>query len=191
MLREWSHKRSCTRHQLESLLGYLSHAATVTPQGRTFLHSLFSILSRTLQPHHHMHLNRCTRADLAWWNTFLQSWNGKSFLRPWKSRRMHRVLTATRGFKPSWEAISITAKELVPIVIAAFWGSQWTKSRVHFFCDYMALLKSWLLFVRCIILLVLLLLKLSSLIGECCVTAPLLDAGCCATWELKTFTPPD
>ncbi len=42
----------------------------------------------------------------------------------------------------SIEAISITAKELVPIVIAAFWGSQWTKSRVHFFCDNMALLKT-------------------------------------------------
>ncbi len=60
-------------------IGYLSHAATVTSQGRTFLCSLFSILPRTLQPHHHLRLNLCARADLAWWNTFLQGWNGKSF----------------------------------------------------------------------------------------------------------------
>ncbi len=153
MLREWSHKRSCTRHQLESLLGYLSHAATVTPQGRTFLRSLFSILSRTLQPHHHMRLNRCARADLAWWNTFLQGWNGKSFF-PGAKTTLEVTSDASGSYgcgaifgntwfqaswPPSWEAISITAKELVPIVIAAaFWGSQWTKSRVHFFCDNMA-----------------------------------------------------
>ncbi len=130
MLREWSHKRSCTRHQLESLLGYLSHAATVTPHGRTFLRSLFSILS------HHMRLNLCARADLAWWNTFLQGWKGKSFF----PGAMEVTSDASGSYgcgaifgntwfqvlcPPSWAAINITAKELVPIVIAAAcWGSQ-------------------------------------------------------------------
>ncbi len=137
----WDHLRSYTSNH---------PSPTVTPQGRTFLRSLFSILSRTLQPHHHMRLNRCTRGDLAWWNTFLQGWNGKSFF-PGAKTTLEVTSDASGSYgcgaifgntwfqAPSWEAISITAKELVPIVIAtAFWGSQWTKSRVHFFCDNMA-----------------------------------------------------
>ena len=130
-------------HQLDSLLGYLSHAATVTPQGRTFLRSLFSILPRTLQPHHHLRLNLCAQADLAWWNTFLQGWNGKSFF-PGAKTTLEVTSDASGSYgcgaifcntwfqaswPPSWEAINITAKELVPIVIAAaLWGSQWTNN---------------------------------------------------------------
>ncbi len=142
---DWSHKRPCTRHQLESLLGYLSHAATVTPQGRTFLRSLFSILSRTLQPHHHMRLNLCARADLAWWNTFLQGWNGKSFFPGAKTT--FDVTSDASGscgcgaifgntwfqvsWPPTWAAINITAKELVPIVIAQFAGAANGLSHVY------------------------------------------------------------
>ena len=66
LLSQWSHRKSCTRKELESLLGYLSHAATVTPQGRTFLRSLFSLLSHIHAPHHHTRLNLGARADLAW-----------------------------------------------------------------------------------------------------------------------------
>ena len=39
-------KHACIQRDLESFLGHLSHAATVTPQGRVFLHQLFPILSR-------------------------------------------------------------------------------------------------------------------------------------------------
>ena len=66
LLSQWSHRKSYTRKELESLLGYLSHAATVTPQGRTFLRSLFSLLSHVHAPHHHTRLNLGARADLAW-----------------------------------------------------------------------------------------------------------------------------
>ena len=44
-LQHWKKKRSCTRRELESLLGHLSHAATVVRQGRTFLRQLFPLLS--------------------------------------------------------------------------------------------------------------------------------------------------
>ena len=47
----WVDKKSCTRKELESLLGHLSHAATVIPQGCTFLRSLISLLPHTHAPH--------------------------------------------------------------------------------------------------------------------------------------------
>ena len=37
LLSVWVGRKSCTKHDLESLLGHLSHAATVVVQGRTFL----------------------------------------------------------------------------------------------------------------------------------------------------------
>ena len=44
-LESWGEKRYCRRNELESLLGHLSHAATVVRHGRTFLRQLFSLLS--------------------------------------------------------------------------------------------------------------------------------------------------
>ena len=79
ILRQWSGRRSCTRKELQSLLGHLSHAATVIIQcrmGRTFLRQLFNLLRLA---HQYICLNASARADLLWWRTFLQSWNGTSF----------------------------------------------------------------------------------------------------------------
>ena len=49
-LQQWSRKRSCTKKELESFLGHLSHAATVIPQGRVFLRQLFTLLTLNRQP---------------------------------------------------------------------------------------------------------------------------------------------
>ena len=56
-LQHWEKKRSCTRRELESLLGHLLHAATVVRQGRTFLRQLFPLLSLNRAPHHWIRLN--------------------------------------------------------------------------------------------------------------------------------------
>ena len=45
LLQTWSGTRSCTKKELESLLGHLSHAATVIVQCRTFLRQLFPLLA--------------------------------------------------------------------------------------------------------------------------------------------------
>ena len=70
---------TCTKQELESLLGHLSHAVTVIPQGRVFLWQLFSLLSLNRVPHHFLCLNAGARADLMWWQTFLQDCNATSF----------------------------------------------------------------------------------------------------------------
>ena len=134
LLQEWTGKRSCTRKELESLLGHLSHAATVTPQGRTYLRSLFSLLPRAHTPHHNLRLNLGARADLQWWATFLKDWNGTSFF-PVTTPSVQVTSDASGGFgcggfslphgwfqaqwPQKWMNTHITAKELVPIVIAA------------------------------------------------------------------------
>ena len=70
MVQTWTRRRSCTRKELESLIGHLVHAATVIPQGRVFLRQLFTLLSLDRAHHHYLRLNAGTRADLRWWNVF-------------------------------------------------------------------------------------------------------------------------
>ena len=157
----WVTRRSCTRRELESLLGHLSHAATVIPQGRTFLRQLFALLALNRAPHHCLRLNAGAKADLMWWNTFLQDWNGTSFF-PARSTSIEVFSDASGTFgcgafsysdgwfqlqwPASWQDIHITAKELVPIVIsAAIWGPRWTQKGISFRSDNMSvvsLLKS-------------------------------------------------
>ena len=60
-IRQWVLRHTCTR---QSLLGHLSHTATVIPQGRTFLRQLFALLSLNRVPHHYLRLNAGARADL-------------------------------------------------------------------------------------------------------------------------------
>ena len=71
MVSSWSTRESCRRKDLESLLGHLSHAATVVRPGRTFLRELFRLLHLTRSPHHFVRLSAGARADLTWWRCFL------------------------------------------------------------------------------------------------------------------------
>ena len=156
-MQQWVTKHSCIRRDLESLLGHLSHAATVIPQGRVFLRQLFTLLTLDRAPHHFIRLNAGAKADLIWWQTFLQDWNGKSFF-PATTMSLEVFSDASGSFgcgaftsslgwfqlqwPTAWHATHITAKELVPIVIAAaLWGPQWTQQRIAFRSDNMAVVE--------------------------------------------------
>ena len=151
LITQWSSKRFCSRSELESLTGHLSHAATVIRQGRTFLRQLFPLLSLDRAPHHYIRLNAGVRADLAWWNSFLQEWNGQSFFPP-PHHSVEVVSDASGSFgcgafsvslgwfqiqwPQSWGSAHITAKELLPVVMAAaLWGHCWRLKRVRFVSD--------------------------------------------------------
>ena len=64
LLNEWLSRRSSTKRQLQSLLGYLYHAATVVRPGRMFTLNLIEAIRRTDRPHHFVRLNSQCRADL-------------------------------------------------------------------------------------------------------------------------------
>ena len=134
LLQEWLDKRSCTWRELERLLGHLSHAATIIHPGRIFLRQLFNLLSQAHRPYHHVCLNRQARADLKCWQHFLQAWNGIAFY-PVTEALVHIYSDASRSFgcgmfnphsewlqlqwPASWNTTEISAKELVPVVVAA------------------------------------------------------------------------
>ena len=73
LVASWLGRRSGRRADLESLLGHLSHAAVVVRPGRIFLRHLFSLMAKVSRRHYFVHLDVVARADLAWWDCFLQS----------------------------------------------------------------------------------------------------------------------
>jgi hypothetical protein len=154
LVRLWSSRKACTRKELESFLGHWCHAASVVWPGRTFLRELFNLLRHAKAPHHHIRLTAGARADVAWWKCFLQHWNGSSFFPlPGPSSHVFSDASGSYGrgavaddigwFKAEWpegwDSIHISAKELVPVVVAAaIWGSRWAGKLVCFHSDNMA-----------------------------------------------------
>ncbi len=75
LIGQWTHTRGPSKRELLSLLGHLSHAATVIPPGRTFVRHLINAASQegdlqwwlTFALHHFASLNVQCRADLQWY----------------------------------------------------------------------------------------------------------------------------
>ena len=71
----FEHKRHATKHELQVLIGILSHAAAVVRPGRVFLRQLITSKIPRL-PSHKVRMNAKCRSDLAWWSVFVEEWNG-------------------------------------------------------------------------------------------------------------------
>lgn len=69
---DWEAKRSCTKHNLQSITGLLQHAATVVHLSKAFTRQLYELLSITRAQHHRIRLNAEVFSNLAWWLTFLE-----------------------------------------------------------------------------------------------------------------------
>jgi len=155
LISSWKDRRWCIRSELQSLAEKLQQACKVVQPGRSFLRRVFQLLKGTQHAHHHIRLNRSFRSDLAWWDLFLESWNGVSLLRPAKLAVPHHhlysdasggfgcgALWGTQWFQFKWPQsyaeVTIAPKELVPIVMACMiWGSCWQGKVVHLCCTCM------------------------------------------------------
>ena len=162
LIRSWVGRQSCTKKDLESLVGKLAHASQVVRPGKTFMRRMFELLAGTRLAHHHIRLSKAFRSDLLWWATFLEVWNGITMMQGGNSSQVsHQVWTDASGhfgcgawwpaadswlqlrwqqaYTKEWEALhdeSITLKELLPIVLAcSVWGPGWQGSTVIFYCD--------------------------------------------------------
>ncbi|MCG8624736.1 MAG: hypothetical protein MJE68_22410 [Proteobacteria bacterium] len=72
LLREWQFKKTCTRHSLESLLGYLNHACKVVRPGRSFIGRLIAMLTQAKRTHRTMiRINSEACSDIRWWHLFV------------------------------------------------------------------------------------------------------------------------
>ena len=150
-IKAWQARKSCTKRELQSLVGQLQHACRVVRSGRTFLRRMINLLSVAGELHHHIRLNKSFRADLGWWAKFLEEWNGISILnsvsQPCPDFEVASGVWGCGAYSScgewftcqwpaSWTRVNITAKELFPIVVAlAIWGRLWRGKVVRCRCD--------------------------------------------------------
>ena len=76
----WGDRKSCSKKDLESLIGTLNHACKVVSPGRFFLRRMIDLLKQHKKAHHQIRLNREFRSDILWWTNFIAPWNGVSYL---------------------------------------------------------------------------------------------------------------
>lgn len=162
MLQTFSRFKKPTQRELLGLIGHLVFAARVIPAGRTFISRLFSVAYSVSELHHRVYVTNECRKDIHMWNQLIQSWNGVSLfldLDPISAMALDLYTDAsgTLGFggyfqkkwfygtwpadlpKPSTKDLSITFKELYPIVVAAIlWGHAWQRKRIIFHSDNQA-----------------------------------------------------
>lgn len=155
LVAEWlaksPHKR-WKKRELLSVAGHLQHAAVVVKPGRTFIRRLFDLAATVSSPDHHVRLTEAVRSDLAWWDQFLESWNGVSLLSMVDRPHTGPVVTSDASgswgcgafwgsswFQLPWQSATgsekenIATKEMIPVVIAAaVWGSKWKGASVLF-----------------------------------------------------------
>lgn len=81
LLKQCRGKKACTKRDLLSIIGSLSHVCKEVHPGRTFVRHLIDLAKLVKHPHHHLHLSREARSDLEWWFQFTTEWNGVSMLR--------------------------------------------------------------------------------------------------------------
>lgn len=100
----WSSKSSCRLKELQSLVRKLSHACAVFLHGRTFLRRLLHLLKGwNHKKLHFIRLNKDCMLHIAWWHSFLKTWNWVHFLiygggyqfQTFVYRQMHRVVWDT------------------------------------------------------------------------------------------------
>ena len=160
LVMSWQGKRAATKRQLLSLIGSLSHAASVMVPGRTFLRRLIDTAKMAHKLQHFVCINAVVPSDLKWWACFLDRWNGRSLIPPEEvSGHITSDASVSWGcgaysslhkwfqlaWPCSWASVHIAAKELVPIVIAvAVWGSQWVGQAVRVHSDNMAVVAALL-----------------------------------------------
>ena len=152
-------RKSMLKRDLQRLTGLLQFATRVIKPGRPFLRRLYALQDVGHHPTHNVRLNVAARADIVWWHLFIEHWNGISLL--WNSRKQFPDTTVFTDASGSWgcgvcwgshwlqlqwpsrlQDLSITVKELIPVVLAAaIFGPQWSGKVVQFKIDNAAVVQ--------------------------------------------------
>ncbi|XP_019622994.1 PREDICTED: uncharacterized protein LOC109469050 [Branchiostoma belcheri] len=151
-LQLWNSKVPTRRRDVESLLGKLQFIASCVRPGRLFVSRMLLFLKQFPDRHARLRIND----DLAWWRTFLPTYNGVSLLPQsgWTEAdavfSSDAYLTGCGGFinspgeyfhttfPPSVLELNpcINGLELLTILVCArLWGKYWSGLRIVVLCD--------------------------------------------------------
>lgn len=149
----WSHKKSCTKRQLLSLIGKLEFLCRVVRHGRSFLRRLIELSKKVKLLHHKLRLNCSAKCDIKWWVDLMprfhgismmydENWISSDKLQLWTDASDHGIGCVYKNqyiyqrFDDNMRQKPIAWRELFAIVTAAAtWGHYFISKRVMFNCD--------------------------------------------------------
>ena len=152
-LASWAVRRSCRKRDLLSLIGSSHNAAAVVNPEWVFLRRFINLSKIPKGLHHFVRLTKEAQSDIQWWRTFVDRWNGVGLLSAlgrvqpdvcersdasglWGCGAVWRHTWLQLQWSEAAIDLRITAKETVPVVLAAFcWGRHGTGKCVLFEVD--------------------------------------------------------
>ena len=150
MCRDWSCKSTCSKKELQSLLGSLLYVAKCIKYARFFLNRMLNLLRQNFD-NKHITLTREFHQDLQWFNRFLPVYNGVSFFNYTPSKVIHLDACPTGlgaifdsqvyalPLPAAWHTENIAYLEMINILVALkVWHAQWAGLRVLIKCDNQA-----------------------------------------------------
>ena len=154
MCQQWTNKKSCTKRQLQSLLGSLLFISKCVRPARIFLNCMLAFL-RGMGAQKITTLTSEFFRDLNWFCTFFRQFNGVVYYdpRPIQAElHLDACLTGMGGvFEKQCYALpvprgfhqySIVHLEMLNIVVALkVWATQWSNKKLRIKCDNMAVVE--------------------------------------------------
>ena len=147
-------KKRAKLKELQSVIGLLNFSCSVIIPGRVFIRRLINLTIGVRRAYHSIRITTATKKDLRIWETFLASFNGKSFFldEAWSTSYNLQFYTdaaqssgygiifgkhwAYGTWPEAWKGHNICFLEFFPIVVAlSTWCSELKNKRVLFFTD--------------------------------------------------------
>ena len=148
MYKSWYHRNSCSKRQLQSLLGSLLYVSKCVHSSRFFLNRLLEFL-RSMEDRDQVDLPVEAKRDINWFLKFLPSFNGITSFDQKSIDGSIELDASLQGLGAVWGnqvyAIDVTLGyldfqivhlEMLNILVALkAWGSQWLHKRISIACD--------------------------------------------------------
>ena len=145
---DWSDKKTVTKNQLQSLLGLLLYISKCVKPARFFFNRMLQLLRDNFENDSIVLTSEFFR-DLAWFQTFLKSYNGITIydIRPLNIRiYLDACLEGLGGcydnfvytipIPKGFNGYNIVHLEMLNVVVALkVWAASWANKCVHIYCD--------------------------------------------------------
>ena len=139
-------RKRASKKQLQSLAGKLNLCASVVYGGRVFSRRIIDTINLLKEDSHKIKLSGSIQADIAWWHSCMQSFNGRSLLldkQPITSVLTDSVTLGAGGncngdwfyinWQLDWPAVAnfhINSKEVLAVYLAVCrWSRAWSNKR--------------------------------------------------------------
>ena len=145
MCTQWTFKFTCTKRQLQSLLGSLYITKCIRP-ARFFLNRMLQVL-RDSHNVSYIKLSQQFHCDFNWLHVFLKQYNGVTFQCTWMPhcRDLGGVfgpLVYALPLGTEFQHLHITQLEMLNVVVALkVWSQLWANKKVKIFCDNQAVVE--------------------------------------------------